>query len=254
MKPTPDSPSREETVADKMAYDELLDLAAHDLQAPLRKLSVLTDRFISKFAGADSTEAREYSKRMMGCVHDMQQMINGILELSNLNTYQKNISSCDLNEAVQQALKILGESIREKKAVIEIAQLETIEADAGQMNLLFKHLIENSLKFSGETSLQINISGRTATDDEKEKAGLANDEPFYSIQLSDNGIGFDEENARKIFQPMVRLNGKSGYPGNGLGLTLCEKIVSGHGGSIYAERIENNGARFILLLPKKQKN
>ena len=159
----------------------------------------------------------------------------------------ENISTINMPNYIKELVEYLRDSFSLGQRIrfeVKIDPLELDVAHAVPLGLILNEAITNSIKyaFPEDRTGMIYITLETIAENQ------------YLLTISDNGIGFDERNARKIFQPMVRLNGKSSYPGNGLGLTLCEKIVSGHGGSIYAESIENNGARFIVLLPKKQKN
>lgn len=236
--------------AGKLSYEELLDLAAHDLQAPIRKASVLTDRIVLKFMNGDA-EAQEYIRRLQSCIQDMEQMLNSMVALGNTDKQALKTVPCDIDEVIQEQASKLGID----NSVNILTSIGTLDADRAQLNKLFEILLENSLKFRKEnTSLHIEISAYDAAQEEKLLHGLDKSIPYRVIELADNGIGFDAAAAGKIFQPFVRLNGKSSYPGNGLGLAICEKIVSAHQGVIHAESMENNGARFIIILPQSQNN
>jgi signal transduction histidine kinase len=116
---------------------------------------------------------------------------------------------------------------------------------------LFRNLLENAIRFSKKDNPpDIQVSAQAVTGKEKNSYGLQKDTNYFKITCSDNGIGFRQEYAEKIFRPFVRLHGKSEFPGNGIGLALVRSIVDNHRGIIYAESAENEGARFILLLPQ----
>jgi signal transduction histidine kinase len=152
---------------------------------------------------------------------------------------------------VQEALQELPAAIKEKQAVIATLTLPVIEGNRDQFRLLFKNLLENSIKFSKkDRAPQINIDSAILTAEEKRELDLDDNLPYYRIEIDDNGIGFKTENAQKIFHPFVRLHGKSQFPGNGIGLAICRKIMEIHHGIIYAEGRENEGSRFILILPE----
>jgi signal transduction histidine kinase len=154
----------------------------------------------------------------------------------------------------QVTKKLLNESdavIKEKKAVITLSGLPSIEADKGQCRQLLKSILDNALLFSKkDTPPVIDISSFELDNEEKNRLDLDPDKTYYKTVVSDNGIGFSPEDAGNIFNPFVRLHGKS-FPGNGLGLAIAKRIVDNHRGIIYAEAEENIGARFIFILPEK---
>ena len=158
--------------------------------------------------------------------------------------------SCDLNNIVQTVMKELEKIPGEKKITIPQDPLPVVEGDAGQYRQLFSSLLDNAFKFSKkQMPAEVEIFSDVATEREKQLHSLPAGNTYYKITVSDKGIGFRQEYAEKIFQPLVRLNGKSEYPGSGIGLALSRIIVENHGGIIYAQGDENIGARFILFLP-----
>jgi signal transduction histidine kinase len=234
-------------------YIDFIDLAAHELDAPLRKLSLLTGRLTDKFeAAGQNKDLSTYIDRINNCVHDMQATVESLSVLSKITSEKSEYESCNLDAILRKVLEELKIRIETQKAVIEIlSPLPEIEGNAAQLALLFKHIIENAIKFRKENVLtEVNIQTSLAGADEKEQIKLSGDRVYYEIEITDNGIGFNNDCAEKIFRPFVRLNGKSRFPGSGVGLAICKKIVDHHQGVIYADSKEDQGTRFVLLLPQ----
>jgi light-regulated signal transduction histidine kinase (bacteriophytochrome) len=235
----------------KQQYADFIEIAAHDLQAPLRKLSVLTERLTAKYRDVDRDDIQQYIGRIDGCLRDMRSLINSMSEIAGAAPDSMRYTSGHLGVLVKQILADLDPIIKEKKAEIVVAALPVIECDMTQCRQLFKHLIDNALRFSREdVPPRIDVLVTIPGPEEKEQFNLPQDRVYHKIEIADNGIGFDSEYADKIFQPFVRLNGKAAFEGNGLGLALCKKIVDNHHGILFAEGAENEGARFIVILPE----
>lgn len=235
----------------KQQYADFIEIASHDLQAPLRKLSVLTERLTAKYRDVDRDDIQQYINRIDGCLRDMRSLINSMSEIAGAGPDTMRYAECHLGILVKQILNDLDPLIKEKKAEFTVAALPMIECDMTQCRQLFKSIIDNALRFSKESVPPlIEIKSSTLGTDEKDQFNLSPDRTYYKIEVTDNGIGFDSEYAGKIFQPFVRLNGKAAFEGNGLGLALCKKIVDNHHGILFAEGAENEGARFIVILPE----
>lgn len=230
-------------------YAEFIDLAAHDLDAPLRKLTFLVGMLIDK--SSQDENIRSYTDRIENCVVDMRSLIDDLSVFARIASDKREITSCNMDAIIQQAQEGLPAPVKEKKAVITTFSLPFIEGDARQFSRLFSHLLENAVKFGKKDNLpEIHIRSSVLTSKEKEHLDLPDHRLYYKIEITDNGIGFKEEYADKIFRPFVRLHGKSQFPGNGIGLAICKRIMDVHHGIIYAEGRENEGARFILVLPE----
>jgi signal transduction histidine kinase len=133
---------------------------------------------------------------------------------------------------------------------IKIGALPSVKGYPQQLELLFKEILENAIRFRKKNDpLSINISSAELSEQEKEMSNLPSDKIYYKIIIADNGIGFKQQDAEKIFRPFVRLNGKSEFEGNGIGLAVGKRIAGNHQGVLYAEGRENEGARFILIIP-----
>ena len=235
----------------KQMYNELVEIAAHDLKAPLRKLAVFTDRLTAKFSTPGKEEVNEYVHRIHSCINEMNELIDSLTEYAGLKAGSMSIGKCELTLINEKVFNQLRSAITEDETNLEIAALPEIEADENQLVLLFQNLLENALKFRRPgVLLNIKIFSEVVTNDEKNKYQLDEKGEYYKISIKDNGIGFKQEYAERIFHPLVRLNGKSSYPGNGLGLAMCERIVTNHKGIMYGESNEE-GSQFSIIFPEK---
>ncbi len=217
-------------------------VAAHDLQEPLRKMLAFGDRLRSTKGTHLSEQADDYLTRLTQSAHQMQFLINDLLEFSKLGRRKPAFRSVDLNGIVDQALKELRDESDAAGASIRVGVLPTIDAEHPQMLQLFRHLISNAIKFRrSDTPLFIEIA-TTATDDDK----------MVSIAIKDNGMGFDQKYASRIFEIFQRLHARHVYEGTGIGLAICQRITDVHGGTITATAAPDMGSTFTLTLPKTQ--
>jgi PAS domain S-box-containing protein len=218
-------------------------VASHDLQEPLRKVQAFGDRLKAKYNDVLDDTGRDYLKRMFDAAGRMQTLINDLLSYSRVTTKAQPFAAVDLDKILREVLSDLEVRIEQTHGRMEVSPLGTIDADALQMRQLFQNLIGNALKFHKEgESPVIRIQGRPPND-----ASL----PRLEITIADNGIGFDQKYADRIFVIFQRLHGRSQYEGTGVGLAVCKKIVERHGGVITAESKPGEGATFTILLPVK---
>jgi PAS domain S-box-containing protein len=215
-------------------------VASHDLQEPLRKIQVFSER-LAKDADNLSAQQQDSLSRVGSAAQRMQTMVDGLLELSRLTTHGQAFRAVDLDEVVQEALADLELAISRSQAEIEVADLPVVQADPAQMRRLFLNLIGNALKFQppgGRPKVHVSASRPDAE--------------TVQVAVQDNGIGFDPHQADQIFQPFQRLVGRSEYEGSGLGLAICRRIVERHGGDIRARSSVGAGTTIIVTLPLKQ--
>ena len=217
-------------------------VASHDLKEPVRKFKIFIGRLAEEYGDDLPNKAKDYLDRMWHASERMSSMIEGVLKYSSLNESEQTISLVDLNEIISSIESDLEVIIQQKKAVIKRDTLPKVEGAAVLMYQLFYNLINNSLKFSEEFPV-IQISSSIVKTDTAD---------FVRIVVKDNGIGFEQQDADKIFNAFTRLNSKDKYEGTGLGLALCKKIVERHQGSISASSEENKGTTFTILLPLTQ--
>ncbi|MES2628665.1 MAG: ATP-binding protein [Bacteroidota bacterium] len=229
-------------------------VASHDLQEPLRKIQTFSDRFMAKFHSQEGMPGQEYLIPMRNAAERMQTLIQDLLAFSRLtkdNTQQQNVN---LNDIVGQVLDDLQLSIEDKKGLVTISDLPTLsKASKMQMHQLFLNLISNALKFS-KTDVPARISVMCSITDTKKntyhEVELNPKLSYYRIEISDNGIGFDNKYLEKIFTIFQRLHGRTEYAGTGIGLAVCKKICKNHKGFITARGEADKGATFILFFPK----
>lgn len=230
-------------------YEEFIHLAAHDLDAPLRKLTVLIERMKEKIK--PGTEGTEYLPRIESNLGDMRDMIDGLLKLARTYSATAIQSNTDLDKMIRNINETFRKKNTDREINIEMNTLPVIKGDPEAYHQLFYNLLENAVCFSKPgLPISISITSAEATPEEKKRHLLQNGIIFYKIIIRDKGIGFKQEDAEKIFHPFVRLHGKSEYPGSGIGLAVCKKIVESYRGVIYGEGTENEGAGFILFLPQ----
>lgn len=232
--------------------EEFAYVASHDLQEPLRKISTFGRLLSEKYANALSGDGQEYLERMVKASDNMKVLINNLLEFSRITKEVKAHIPINLNFVLSEVKADLNLLLEETETVIESESLPVIEGSMTQMKQLFSNLINNAVKFQQNGNKPfIRIKGRVITQEEIQSHNLNPSLVYHSIEVSDNGIGFDPEYSTHIFKIFQRLHGKSAYPGSGLGLAICQRIVENHHGVIYACGFPSEGAVFTFILPEK---
>ncbi len=214
-------------------------VAAHDLQEPLRKVQVFGDRLKATCSDTLGEKGLDYLERMQGASSRMQALIEDLLLYSRVTTKAQPFVEVDLNQVVREVISDLEVRIEQLGGRIEVANLPTIDADPTQCRQLMQNLIGNALKFHrDEEPPVVKIRGQFLDGDE------------WQITVEDNGIGFDEQYADRIFGIFQRLHGRSEYEGTGVGLAICRKIVERHGGTISTRSAPGEGyIRRVSYLP-----
>lgn len=220
------------------ALKDFAAIASHDLQEPLRKVTV----FGGRLRGHIDNSGSDYLDRMLRASVRMQSLIDDLLEYSRVAAKPRIFEPTDLQTVVSGVLSDLEILVAQTGAKVEVGSLPTIEADEIQMRQLFQNLIANALKFQRKkippvVTIQCHYSEV---------------DTLWTITVEDNGIGFDQKYAERIFKPFERLHGRSEYEGSGIGLAVCQKIILRHGGTIKAESDLEKGTKFIITLPSKQ--
>ena len=234
--------------------EEFAYIASHDLQEPLRKITTYSDRLSEKYKNILTGDGLMYLSRMTASADNMRKLINDLLDFSRISKKDQLYEQVNLNVILQQVKNDLELIIEETGTVISSDSLPTVEAIPSQMKQLFSNIIGNAIKFRKPAiSPLITIETNILIEKEKQRLELVNNKNYYQIAISDNGIGFEEEYNSRIFQVFQRLHGKSEYPGSGIGLAICKKILEHHHGAIYAKSTPDLGAGFFLILPQDQK-
>ncbi|AKD58713.1 histidine kinase [Spirosoma radiotolerans] len=226
-------------------------VASHDLQEPLRKIQSFGDLLSSRYA-ASLGEGADYVAKMQSAASRMSILIKDLLLYSQITTRQQKSSPVSITQVIERALSALEFSIQQTGAFISVETMPTLLGDSSQLSQLFQNLISNALKFRRpKTTPTIHIQSNLIS-----SAALpvsfkaANPEMnYHQIDVTDNGIGFEEKYLDRVFQVFQRLHTKSDYAGTGIGLAICEKVAANHGGFITASSKPGQGATFTVYLP-----
>src|SRR5688572_4875585 len=233
---------------DRFAY-----VASHDLQEPLRKIMLFSDKILTKFQNRIDDEADVYFQKIVKASERMQHLVNDLLKFSKHTNDIYGFEKTNLNEVLNEVLSDIEHHIHKKEAKIYADELPVIWAIPSQIRQLFQNLISNSLKFTKDDSVP-EIFIKSEKIDGVAIEGLNNESvnnTFYKIYISDNGIGFDPKYAEDIFVVFKRLHSYHEFEGTGIGLSICKKITDKHNGYIKAESKPNEGSTFIIILPEK---
>lgn len=225
-------------------------VASHDLQEPLRKIQT----FISRVSDADkavmSESAKNYIHKIESSAKRMRVLIDDLLLFSRTNTTKKEFIKMNLNELLDNAESELAEIIEEKKAVIRSEKLPKLSVIPYQIEQLFINLIGNSLKYSRPgVEPEISILSEKVSSADYPEILEQSIKKFHKITFTDNGMGFDPQFKETIFILFQRLHSKTDYPGTGIGLAICKKIVENHKGYITADSTLGKGSSFTVYLP-----
>lgn len=230
--------------------EQFTHVSHHDLQEPLRKILTFSDRLKQDSDNRLTDTSKYWLNRITEAARRMKAVLNDVLNFASLSK-EEQFESVDLNEVLAAVKFDVELLIAEKGAMIYAEELPTITAISPQMHQLFYNLVNNALKYAkADEPPVINISCKTLPASAiKRLPHLDPTRHYYEITVQDNGIGFDQENAQKIFEMFQRLHSKHEYEGTGIGLALCKKIVLGHDGQITAEGKPGQGATFKIFLP-----
>jgi PAS domain S-box-containing protein len=213
-------------------------VASHDLQEPLRAVVGFLQIIQSRYGDQIDEKGRHFIERSVQAGNRMQRLIRELLTLSRVTSKGETFAPTDLNHIVKDVLENLQTTIREKNIKITCADLPILTVDAGQIQRLFQNLIMNAVKYNQSPKPIIDIDCREQDD-------------VYQFFVKDNGIGISPEFHQRIFMLFQRLHTESEYPGTGLGLALCKKIIERHCGKIWVESQGKEGSTFNFTLPKR---
>jgi PAS domain S-box-containing protein len=213
-------------------------VASHDLQEPLRKVSTYTSLLFEKHGAALGDDAKRYMEQVTGSVERMRELINDLLDYSRLTRPAGKTEAVDLEKTLSDVLNDLEVPIRESGAVVTSGALPTVNGSPTQLNQVFQNLIGNAIKFRGAGAPRIRVDA-------------AESPAIWTISISDNGIGIEPEHQSRIFGSFERLHPRHEYPGSGIGLATCKKIVEQHGGRIGVRSTPGAGSTFFFTLPRE---
>ncbi len=231
--------------------DQFAYVASHDLQEPLRKIQVFSDKILTQSKQDEETE--KYFKKIISSSQRMQSLINDLLSFSRHSLNISDFKKTDLNLLVKEAVNELEFEIEKTNAHIHVDNLPTITAIPNLLQQLFYNLISNAIKFRKKNvSPQVNIFVEKINQPEISLfTKTPHSNSYYKITVSDNGIGFDNMHAEEIFRVFKRLHSYHEFEGTGVGLSICKKIIEKHNGFIKAESVPGKGSAFIIGLPEK---
>jgi two-component system CheB/CheR fusion protein len=228
-------------------------IASHDLQEPLRKIKTFCSILIDKHSNELSAGSNELIAKIINSAGRMSALVHDVLNFSKINHEVTTFEKTDLNTVISKIKNDYDLLIAEKGAIIFCEQLPVIEANSSQLYVLFGNLLGNAVKFSKkETAPIVTITSKMLTPQELKKHTTLDKKLTYcQINIKDNGIGFDQEFSEQIFLIFSRLHNAEKFPGTGIGLAACKKIVLNHGGKILVTAKEDEGALFQIILPVK---
>jgi signal transduction histidine kinase len=232
--------------------DRFAFMASHDLQEPLRKIRMFSDRLHLKYQSILDDDGRTNILRIQKAAERMQNLITDILTFSKIAVDKSAFIETDVNILIDEVLLDLDEEIRNKNAKISIDRLPVLSVNPGLIKPLFQNLIGNALKYSKKDITPVIKVSYDSTNQLNGKSKELKDK-YCKILIQDNGIGFDQKYAEEIFGMFKRLHHNTEFQGTGIGLALCKKIVEQHKGYISARSKVNEGSTFIISLPLQQK-
>ncbi|WFO14775.1 ATP-binding protein [Cellulophaga baltica 4] len=224
-------------------------VASHDLQEPIRKIQM----FISRIEDSDyenlSEKGKEFFTKISSSSERMRMLIKYLLSYSRINKTKSEFTSVSLVEIIDKVQEDLEARIKESGVEIIVDNLPTLNAVPFQMEQLFNNIISNAIKYGGKEDPRIIIDCKKLKRNEIPNNFIKKHKSYYRISIIDNGIGFEQEHADKIFELFQRLHQKTEYSGTGIGLAICKKIAQNHGGHILAESALGKGSTFCVFLP-----
>jgi two-component system, chemotaxis family, sensor kinase Cph1 len=212
-------------------------VASHDLQEPLRMVSSYTQLLERRYSDKLDDDAREFIGYAVDGASRMQRLINDLLEFSRVSTRGKPMAQTGMSDVMENVRGNLRLAIEDAGARITSDPLPVVTADAGQLGQVLQNLIGNGIKFRNGGRPEVHV-------------GVVEREDHWQFSVRDNGIGVEPQYFDRIFVIFQRLHTKGEYPGTGIGLALCKRIVERHGGRIWLESKPNEGSTFFFTIPK----
>jgi signal transduction histidine kinase len=228
--------SHQELERSNQDLEQYAQMASHDLQAPLATIDLYVRLIERRLPDASQEELVQLLEGVGGSTERMRSLVRDLLHLARVGRGEPRREPLDTEAVLGQALENLAGPITERGADVDTGPLPVVSGDPGQLSLLFQNLVGNAIKFSDGDAPRVSIS-----------ASIDGEHAQFAVR--DNGIGIDPKHAERIFQPFQRLHGEDRYEGTGIGLAICQRIVTHHGGRIWAEGRVGAGSTFRFTLP-----
>jgi PAS domain S-box-containing protein len=227
---------RQELARSNKDLEQFAYIASHDLQQPLQIVADYAQLLKRRYQDQLDAKAEKFIQYIVEGAKQMQKQINDLLEYSRVGTRKKPLEVIDCNQVLEQAIANLQPIIHQQQVVVMLSgRLPTLMADPAQLLQLWQNLLGNAIKYRSETSPVIQI-------------GVEHQEEGWLFSIEDNGIGIDPKHSERIFQIFQRLHAQDEYPGTGIGLAICQRIVARHGGRIWVESELNRGSTFYFTI------
>lgn len=233
--------------------EQFATVVSHDLQEPLRTVRSYLELLQTDYGDKLGDEADEFIGYAVEGSKRMQQMIRDLLSYSRVSTRGKPFEPADLNGVVDEVKEDLHAAIREHNATVTRGDLPTIPCDRLQLAQLFQNLVSNAIKFHGQEPPKIHIAAEPAKDSRAKNANRESamgGRKYCTFSIQDNGIGMNRDHHDRVFEVFQRLHTREEYPGTGIGLAICKKIIDRHGGRIWFESEPGKGTTFRFTLPE----
>ncbi len=213
-------------------------VASHDMHAPLRRIVTLSAMLQDQYANQFDTNGRELLEFIVASAEHMQELIDDLLAHSRVGTSQNPLEAVECASTVMKAQSNLAVLIDETGAEIQVGRLPTVMANKVELVQLFQNLMGNAIKYRSDATPRVDVSAEAQCGE-------------WLFRVKDNGIGIPPEHRKKIFEAFKRLHGEDKYPGTGIGLATCKKIVERLDGKIWVESHEGEGSVFVFTLPRR---
>jgi PAS domain S-box-containing protein len=237
--------------------EEFAYAASHDLKEPIRKIHFFSERIKDSMIERMNEDERHYFERLSGAAKRMNSLIDDLLSYSQISIHPRTYEEVNMSQLIEQVLEDLDLEIEHKNADVKVDDLFTIKGHHRQLQQAFLNLIGNALKYNKpgiNPVIKINSKEVDGTDIDIPLSSGENQQNYYCISVADNGIGFEQADAERIFNVFTRLHGLTEYRGTGIGLSIVRKVIENHNGFITAESNPGVGSVFKIYLPKELKD
>ena len=225
-------------------------VASHDLQEPLRNIKIFSNMLTEREGPNVTDKGKHLLSRIVAATGKMQRLIDDLLTFSRTQTYTADFTPVDLNTILAEITTLYSDSILDHKMKVTTDPLPVVNGIAFQLHQLFDNVFTNAVKYSKtDTPLSIEVHCKIIDGQSLAPQGGLAEKKYHQISISDNGIGFEQKYADKIFEIFQRLHGKDEYSGTGIGLAICKRIVQNHAGLIYAMGELDKGTTIYICLP-----